>query len=114
MIGTHHPLDDRSGGFPRAEPLDLHLTGDLPSRFRLCCFELGLFELDRQGPLEAARLADLSVHYLSIGVGEGRIGVADGVRTRDLLDHNQALYQAELRPPCLRRAVVACRLRTQS
>jgi hypothetical protein len=38
--------------------------------------------------------------------------VADGVRTRDLLDHNQALYQAELRPPCSRRAVVACRLRS--
>ena len=38
--------------------------------------------------------------------------MADGVRTRDLLDHNQALYQAELRPPCLRRTVVVCRLRT--
>ena len=25
-------------------------------------------------------------------------GVTDGIRTRDLLGHNQALYQAELRP----------------
>ena len=27
--------------------------------------------------------------------------VTDGIRTRDVLDHNQVLYRAELRPPCL-------------
>jgi hypothetical protein len=26
--------------------------------------------------------------------------VSDGTRTRDILDHNQVLYQAELHPPC--------------
>ena len=29
----------------------------------------------------------------------GKFGVGDGVRTRDIQNHNLELYQAELRPP---------------
>ena len=68
-VGTDHAFDDRTRRLAGPEALDLHLTRDLASGFRLRSFEFGFFELDRQGALKAPRLADLSVHVVSMGIG---------------------------------------------